>query len=147
MSRSGESITEELEGVLMQCLEKDPANRLPSMRALSEALMPFEITQTFATVDDGDLIHIEDTGETAVVKGPDREPIELELAELELLALRFGKLSTAVKKRVQGANEEALFRWTPRVLTARTLAEVLDGDKGAAPKARAATRARKARLR
>ncbi len=78
MSRSGEGVTEELEGVLMRCLEKDPERRYATMRALSEALLPFEVTQKIATVDDADLIHIEDTGETPVVS---KEPIELELDE------------------------------------------------------------------
>lgn len=69
-------------------------------------------------------------------------------ALLDLLAARFGKVPTAVKERVREANEKALSKWVLRVLTARTLAEVFDGDKGAAaPKARTATRARKASLR
>jgi predicted transposase/invertase (TIGR01784 family) len=42
----------------------------------------------------------------------------------KLLALRFGKLSPAVRKRVERADSEALERWAERVLTAASLAEV-----------------------
>ncbi len=40
------------------------------------------------------------------------------------LAQRFGKLSLAVRKRVERADSEALERWAKRVLTAASLAEV-----------------------
>ncbi len=40
------------------------------------------------------------------------------------LALRFGKLSPAVRKRVERADGEAVERWAERVLTAASLAEV-----------------------
>jgi hypothetical protein len=43
---------------------------------------------------------------------------------LKLLTLKFGKLSSADKKRVQGASLEQLDRWAARVLTATTLGQV-----------------------
>jgi serine/threonine-protein kinase len=78
VSRSGEVIGEELEGVVMRCLSKDPSRRYSTMRALSEALVPFETTQPIQTVSDDDLIHIEDTGSLKAAAPP---PIELELDE------------------------------------------------------------------
>ena len=49
-----------------------------------------------------------------------------------LLAQRFGKLSPAVRKRVQGADSEAIERWAKRVLTAASLAEVF-AEPGSRP--------------
>jgi len=60
---------------------------------------------------------------------------------LEQLAARFGRLSAAVKTRVRASSGEELSAWTLRVLTAPTLAEVLDG----AQRPRASTRPAKTR--
>lgn len=46
------------------------------------------------------------------------------LALLELLGLRFGRLSAATTSRVARATIEQLDAWTERVLTAKTLDEV-----------------------
>jgi hypothetical protein len=43
---------------------------------------------------------------------------------LELLRARFGRLSAAIRARVEAANPEQLSAWAKRVLTARTLDEV-----------------------
>lgn len=41
------------------------------------------------------------------------------------LRLRFGDLSAAVYQRIETADAETLLRWSERVLTAKTLDEVL----------------------
>jgi hypothetical protein len=58
---------------------------------------------------------------------------------LEQLTARFGKVSAEVAARVKAADEAALARWAVRVLTARTMEEVLDGD-ARAPSPRSSTR-------
>lgn len=45
-----------------------------------------------------------------------------------LLRLRFGELPTAEQRRIEQADAETLLRWSERVLTARSLSEVLDRD-------------------
>ncbi len=65
---------------------------------------------------------------------------------LDLLAARFGKLPAAVRARIDEADEKVLSTWALRVLTAKTLAEVLDGE-AAAPAPKARTTARSARKR
>ena len=50
-----------------------------------------------------------------------------------LLAQRFGKLSPAVRKRVERADSEAVERWAKRVLTAASLAEVF-AEPGSRPR-------------
>ena len=45
---------------------------------------------------------------------------------LKLLTLRFGALPESVSSRVNGAATDVLDTWTERVLTAATLADVLD---------------------
>ena len=65
---------------------------------------------------------------------------------LEQLAARFGKLPAAAQTRIEGADEKVLSTWALRVLTAKTLAEVLDGE-AAAPAPKARTAARSARKR
>lgn len=60
---------------------------------------------------------------------------------LEQLAARFGRLPAAVKSRVRASSEEELSACALRVLTAPTLAEVLDG----AQRPRASTRPANAR--
>lgn len=46
------------------------------------------------------------------------------------LRLRFGDLPAAVRQRIEGADADTLLRWSERVLTAQTLAEVLVDDAG-----------------
>ncbi|WP_363182460.1 DUF4351 domain-containing protein [uncultured Lamprocystis sp.] len=43
-----------------------------------------------------------------------------------LLRLRFGELPEAARQRLDTADADTLLRWSTRVLTAQTLAEVLD---------------------
>ncbi|NCC29090.1 MAG: DUF4351 domain-containing protein [Gammaproteobacteria bacterium] len=45
---------------------------------------------------------------------------------LSLLRLRFGELPDAMQQRIESADADTLLRWSERVLTARTLAEILD---------------------
>nr|WP_300989082.1 transposase [Thiocapsa sp.] len=45
---------------------------------------------------------------------------------LSLLRLRFAELPNAVQQRIESADADTLLHWSERVLTARTLAEVLD---------------------
>ncbi|MCB9876311.1 MAG: hypothetical protein H6835_01805 [Planctomycetes bacterium] len=47
---------------------------------------------------------------------------------LRLLALRFGALDPTVIERVRAGSSADLDRWTARVLDAKTLAAVFDGD-------------------
>ena len=42
------------------------------------------------------------------------------------LRLRFGELPAAARQRLDTADADTLLRWSTRVLTAQTLAEVLD---------------------
>lgn len=57
------------------------------------------------------------------------------------LAARFGRLSAAVKSRVRALSEEELSACALRVLTAPTLADVLDGaEKAPAPRSSANVR-------
>ncbi|KYF58943.1 hypothetical protein BE08_05660 [Sorangium cellulosum] len=46
---------------------------------------------------------------------------------LRLLRARFGELPDAAVARIAGAETAALERWAERVLSAKTLADVLDG--------------------
>jgi predicted transposase YdaD len=46
------------------------------------------------------------------------------------LALRFGKLSPAVRKRIERAGSEEIERWAERVLTVTSLADVFAGPSG-----------------
>jgi len=60
---------------------------------------------------------------------------------LDLLAARFGNVPAAAKTRVRAADEKTLSKWTLRVLTAETVADVLDGGASAsAPRARSSSR-------
>ena len=60
---------------------------------------------------------------------------------LDLLAARFGKVPAAARARVCAADEKTLSKWTLRVLTAETVADVLDGGASAsAPRARSSSR-------
>lgn len=69
--------------------------------------------------------------------------MEREQVVLELLAARFGPLPAGVKERVGAADDATLAQWTLRVLTARTLKAVLEGEAApAAPERRAAPRKR-----
>jgi hypothetical protein len=45
----------------------------------------------------------------------------------QLLELKFGEVVGPELERIEAASEEQLLRWTPRVLTAETLADVLAG--------------------
>ena len=64
---------------------------------------------------------------------------------LELLAARFGAVPAKAKARVLAADEKTLSRWSLRVLTAPTLAEVLDeGEPGKRAKKAAASGGRAA---
>lgn len=47
---AGEWIPERLKAICIRCLEKDPANRYPSMRALAEELEPFDLSRDAAAV-------------------------------------------------------------------------------------------------
>jgi serine/threonine protein kinase len=76
VARSGEEISEELDAVVMKCLEKSPHRRYHGMRALAEALVPFETTQKLMTVSDDDLISIEDSGIIAAA-----DPVDVDMAE------------------------------------------------------------------
>jgi len=59
---------------------------------------------------------------------------------LDLLAARFGNVPAAAKARVCAADEKTLSKWTLRVLTAETVADVLDGEAPAsAPRARSSS--------
>ena len=44
---------------------------------------------------------------------------------LQLLGLKFGELGAADLERIESASEEQLLRWTPRLLSATTVTEVL----------------------
>ena len=55
---------------------------------------------------------------------------------LKQLTIRFGPVPAKEKARVKAADEAALSRWAARVLTAPTLAEVLDEDRAGASPAR-----------
>jgi hypothetical protein len=45
---------------------------------------------------------------------------------MSLLRLRFGELPDAVRQPIESADADTLLHWSERVLTTRTLAEVLD---------------------
>ena len=55
---------------------------------------------------------------------------------LKQLTIRFGSVPIKEKARVKAADEATLSRWAARVLTAPTLAEVLDEDRAGASPAR-----------
>lgn len=64
---------------------------------------------------------------------------------LEQLAARFGKVPAAMRARIEEADEKVISTWAMRVLTAKTLAEVLDEDAAPPPKARPAVRSARRR--
>ncbi|GIW93217.1 MAG: hypothetical protein KatS3mg110_1258 [Pirellulaceae bacterium] len=47
---------------------------------------------------------------------------------LRLLQRRFGRLSRAVRQRIQQADSAQLLQWAERLLTAQSLSEIFDGD-------------------
>ena len=58
-------------------------------------------------------------------------------ALLDLLAARFGRVPARLQDRIRAAEEAAVGRWTVRVLTAKTAAEVIGDDTDATGGARA----------
>ncbi|MBK7858614.1 MAG: serine/threonine protein kinase [Archangiaceae bacterium] len=140
VARSGEVIDDALDRVVMKCLEKSPSRRYPDMRALAEALQPFEVTSEVMVVGD-DALDIEDTGETAAAL----PPVELELdVDDEARPSGSGRkvavlAALAVVLAAAGLTGRAL--WLERAATGSTVARQLQPARPGEPKALFAPRA------
>ncbi len=108
------------------------------LRVTQPALDPFEMVKLLEdSVSPEEKAMVVDVLDVFKVRGREEGRAKMLLAQLKA---RFGAVPADVKARILDAKEPALARWSLRVLTAPSLAEVMDGKAKASPAKRTPAR-------